>query len=662
MKRNIFLLTAVFCLLSLESAAKDSLSSPDGSSKISVSVVSGQLRYSISYKGKTLVSQSDLGFEFDDWYFGTDVSMGKAVTSRVVDEYDLPVGKTSHVSSESNQMIIPLTDRKTGRRVDLYLRAFDDAVAFRYVFPEQRGWERLTILNERMDINTAGDPTVSALYMRDGFINSHEGPYARIPKSELEKDVLIDMPTLFEFPGCYMAVLEANLVDYAGMYLVRRGNTLTSRLSVSLADWKTSVVAELPHRTPWRVFQLSDRVGELIESTVLTTLADPCKVDDLSWLKPGKTTFPWWNDSVAPDTTFQWGNNFQTAKYYIDFAAESGLEYHSVYGYADMPWYVDDGPGFGLAGPGADLTRHDPRLDFPGVCRYAASKGVDIHVWLNWAALYKDIDRVFDKFNEWGVKGMMVDFMNRDDQEMIRIQETILKKAAEHHLFIQFHGASKPSGLVRTYPNEFTREGTLNYEVYKWDTNHSMGADHDISMPFTRLLAGPADYHLGGFRSVPQDKFKCTYHAPTVTSTRCHMLGMYIVMESYLAMVCDYPDAYRGQSGFDFLKIIPTNWDDTRVPAAEVSEYCCVARRNGDDWYLGAINNSTPRDIRVRLDFLPEGEYEVWGYSDALDTDRNPNHVKEESFRVVSGQELTLHLASSGGFALRISPSCSTPR
>ncbi|MCQ2142883.1 MAG: glycoside hydrolase family 97 protein [Bacteroidales bacterium] len=655
MTRYGIVLLAFLWALPLGGAPKTVLSSPDGSSKITVSAASGRLQYSISYGGKTLVEPSALGFEFDDGTFGDNVKMGKPETTKVIDEYDLPVGKKSHVLSVSNQAVIPLTDKATGRRIDLYVRAFDDAVAFRYVFPEQQGWETLTIMNERMDIRTAGDPTVTALYLRDGYINSHEGPYSRVSCSSLEENVLIDMPTLFEFPGCNMAVMEANLVDYAGMYLMKKGGVLGSRLSPSLRDWKTSVVADLPHRSPWRVFQLSRRAGALIESTVLTTLADPCKVEDLGWLKPGKTTFPWWNDSVAPDTTFQWGNNFETAKYYIDFAASSGLEYHSVYGYADMPWYIDDGPGFGLAGPNADLTRHDPRLDFPRVCSYARSKGVDIHVWLNWAALYKDIDRVFDKFNEWGVKGMMVDFMNRDDQEMIRIQEDILRKAADHHLFIQFHGASKPSGLVRTYPNEFTREGTLNYEVYKWDTGRSMGADHDINMPFTRLLAGPADYHLGGFRSVPMDKYECTYHAPVVTSTRCHMLGMYIVMESYLAMVCDYPDAYRGQPGFDFLCSIPTNWDDTVVPAAEIAEYCVVARRHGDDWFVGAINNSEPRAVEIPTDFLGSGKFMVRACFDADDTDEEPNHLVEEEFEMEGGKTLEIRLAGAGGCALKIS-------
>ena len=625
------------------------VTSPSGKLSIEVKLQSKKPVYSISYAGKTLVAPSVVGFDMAEGYFGENIKLGKVTRSTVTDDYDLPVGKTSHVHCVSNEMTVPLLGKD--RCVNMVVRAFDDAVAFRYEFP---GEGPLAIRNEIMDINPVGDPVITALPM-PAFHNTHEGRYTIAPLSGQPEDKLIDMPTTFEFPGhVIMSVMEANLRDYAGMYLVRRGAKLTSRLSPRFDRPEYSVLADLPHKTPWRVFLVSDKAGDLIASNVLTTLCDPCEEQDLSWLKPGKTTFPWWCDTAVPDTSFQAGNNFMTAKYYIDFAARNGIEYHSVYGYGDMPWYYDDGPSFGLAGPNADLTRPVGQLDFAGVCRYARRHGVDIHVWLNWAALWKDIDRVFDKFNEWGVKGMMVDFMERDDQEMIHIQEEILRKALEHKLFIQFHGASKPSGLVRTYPSEFTREGTLNYEVYKWD-GWIMGPDHDISMPFTRVLAGAADYHLGGFRAVTLENYTPRMHRPLVTCTRAHMLGMYIVLESYLHMVCDDPEAYRGQSGFKFLCGIPTRWDETVVPAAEVNKYAVIARRNGDAWYLGAINNSEARTLEVPLDFLGEGSFEAWICSDAPDSERNPNNIIEKKVPL-EGRTLKLNLASGGGFAAKIYP------
>mgnify|MGYP000136338998 FL=1 len=227
-----------------------------------------------------------------------------------------------------------------------------------------------------------------------------------------------------------------------------------------------------------------------------------------------------------------------------------------------------------------------------------------------------------------------------------------MAKAAKHHLFVQFHGSSKPSGLHRTYPNEFTREGTLNYENFKGCMVTT--ADHDISMPFTRLLA--ADYHLGGFRALPKDKFKIQQSNPYVTSTRCHMLAMYVVLESYLGMICDTPEAYEGQPGFEFLQTVPTTWDKTVVPDASVNEYVAIARRHGDDWYVGAINNSQARNVEIALDFLGKGDYKVTLYKDARDTDTNPNHLIKDTLTVTAKDKITVPLASDGGAAMHIQP------
>lgn len=630
--------------------------SPDKSISIRFSTDKGRLKYSLSHHKQTLISDSPISIIIDDSELGSEARLGRESGGKGIEEYSLPVGKCSYVKSEYNEATIPVLVPDKGIEMRLQVKAFNDAVAFRYIIDRTGTKKGLSIKNELLEINAKGNPMASVLFL-PGFINSHEGPYVRKRLDELDNGRLIDMPATFEFEnGSYMAVTEANLVNYAGMYLIKENGKLTSRLSPRLDRPEYSVILDSTCVTPWRVFLVSDRIGAIIESNALTSLCEPCRIEDTSWLKPGKTTFPWWNDTEVPDTTFQPGNNFLTNKYYIDFAADNGLEYHSVYGYADMPWYIDDGPGFGTAGPGADLTRPVPLLDFPKVCEYARSRGVDIHVWLNWAALYKDIDAVFTKFNEWGVKGMMVDFMNRDDQQMIQIQEDILRKAAEHKLFIQFHGASKPSGLNRTYPNEFTREGTLNYEVYKWDADRQMGADHDIMMPFTRLVAGPADYHLGGFRSVPEKDYRIHYSRPLVTSTRCHMLAMYIVLESYLNMVCDYPEAYKGQPGFDFLKGIPTVWDETKVLSAEMAEYIVTARRKGNDWYIGSINNSRGRTVNLNLDFLGDGEFLAEMLTDADDADSDPNHIESSTLTVTSSQRLTVHLASSGGAVIRISP------
>lgn len=629
--------------------------SPDGKLSLSVKEENSKALLAVEYQKEKLIENSPVGIDFQDAYFGDNVKITKGKAKLVVDEYDLPVGKSSHVKAVCREMEILLQD-KSGRMVKMILRAYNDAVAYRYEIPSQEGMDSLRVRNERMDLHIVGNPSVKALFLPD-FHNSHEGFYTTAPLKELEQDKLMDMPLLLSYKsGKHLAVTEANLVEYAGMYLINKGGVLTSALSPRLDRPELSVISSLPHKSPWRVFLVSDRAGALLESNVITSLADPCPYEDLSWIKPGKTTFTWWCDFQLPDTTWQRGNNYRSNKYYIDFAAQNGIEYHSVYGYADMPWYYDDGPSFGVAGPGADLTRYDPRLDFPRVCSYAQSVGVDMHVWLNWAALYKDIDNVFDKFNQWGVKGMMVDFMDRDDQQMIEIQQTILSKAMEHHLFIQFHGASKPSGLHRTYPCEFTREGTLNYEAFKFRKGAQLDAAHDLNMPFTRCLAGAADYHLGGFRAQRSDQFVPVHSRPNVKHTRCHMLAMYVVLESYIHMVADAPDAYRNQPGFEFLKAVPTVWDETKVPVAEVDKYICVARRKGEQWYLGGITGNDLSQISFPLDFLGEGEYQMELFTDNELTNDDPNLLTKKVLTVSAQSSLEVKMEAAGGFAARIYP------
>ena len=271
----------------------------------------------------------------------------------------------------------------------------------------------------------------------------------------------------------------------------------------------------------------------------------------------------------------------------------------------------------------------------------------------NIRQITEKLEEAFALYEKWGVKGLMVDFLDRDDQEMIRIQEEILQAAARHRLFIQFHGSSKPSGLTRTYPNEFTREGTLNYEVCKWDT--LVNADHDISVPFTRLLAGPTDYHLGGFRALPRSEFKIQYVNPYVMSTRCHMMAMYVVLENHLTSLCDTPMAYEGQPGFEVLRTVPGTWDEMHVPLAEFNKYVTVARRNGTDWWVGTLNDGTARTLNLKLDFLGEGEYRAEIYTDAPDAEKNPNHLSKEIRTVTRKDKIELPLAVDGGAVLRIS-------
>ncbi|QHV94591.1 glycoside hydrolase family 97 protein [Spirosoma endbachense] len=629
------------------------LTSPNGRIVFSFVLTKTAPTYRVMFEGKTLVDDSELSLIFQgNDVFGPNLSQAKPVVRTIDETYELVVGKVKTAQNYCQEAIIPLSEKSGARRrLDLLVRLFDDGVAFRYEFPKQANWSAYTLTEEKSTFRLAQNPNVMALF-RANFTTSHEGLYTTLPLREIKNDTLMDMPALFEFPDKkYLAITEAALSDYAGMYLVRKNGLLTSQLSPLPNQTEVKVKATLPHRTPWRVLLIGDRVGTLIESNILTSLNEPSRIKDVSWLKAGKTTFPWWNGTIVPDTNFAPGNNFETNKYYIDFCADNHIDFHSVVEYGGHEWYVSDGFNY-VPGPNADPAKALPGLDMQKICDYAKSRSVGIRVWVYWSALYPRIDSVFAQYERWGIKGMMVDFMDRDDQEMVNIQERILQKAAEHKLHVQFHGAYKPTGMHRTYPNELTREGTLNYEVNKWDT--LVTPDHDINFPFTRMLAGATDMHLGGFRAVPADQFRVHYIRPMMFGTRCHHLAMYVVLESYLGMVADYPDAYKGQPGFDFLQQVPTTWDEIRVLAAEVSQYVSIARRSGTDWFIGSITNSTARTMTVNLDFLPEGNYRADFYADAPDVAQNPNHLTQQSSMVSRKDVLTLKLAAGGGHVMRL--------
>lgn len=654
-KKFYILCAALFCFMAVSAQQNISVSSPDGKLKFLLKITPETVSYEVNYKKQLLVENSLLGFSFDNGEFGSNLKTGKVRRKSIDETYELVVGKVSSARNHCNEMIVPLQEKEApGRLINLVVRAFNDGVAFRYEFPEQEGWNSYVMYDEKTQFRLNGNPMALLMYL-PGYINTHEGVYTHTEYDKIAKKRLIEMPVTLEFDnGIYMSITEAAVRDYAGMYLVKEKNGFAGKLSPRLGQEKIKVeINEFPHRTPWRVLSVADRVGGLLETNILTSLNEPCKIEDTSWIKPCRTTFTWWNGNVVPDSTFSPGNNFETNKYYIDFAARNGLDAHGIYGYAETPWYYDDNFNFGWAGPNADITRPIPCLNMPRIVEYARSKGVGIHLWVHWRPLYDKLEEAFALYEKWGVKGLMVDFLDRDDQEMIRIQEEILQAAARHRLFIQFHGSSKPSGLTRTYPNEFTREGTLNYEVCKWDT--LVNADHDISVPFTRLLAGPTDYHLGGFRALPRSEFKIQYVNPYVMSTRCHMMAMYVVLENHLTSLCDTPMAYEGQPGFEVLRTVPGTWDEMHVPLAEFNKYVTVARRNGTDWWVGALNDGTARTLNLKLDFLGEGEYRAEIYTDAPDAEKNPNHLSKEIRTVTRKDKIELPLAVDGGAVLRIS-------
>ena len=630
------------------------LFSPDKKIVFEFEIRQGKPGYSVRFEGRNLIDFSILNLLFRNGSPENGVRLENSVRMDSAEQYTLKTGRSATVNDSFRQISLFLRElHEPGRVLVLQVRAFNDGIAFRYEFLKT-GEDSLLLADEKDEFQITGNPAAHVLIL-DGFENAHEGNYLHRAYHDLPTDSLMDMPMLFSFSdSIYLAITEAALLDYAGMYLVKTKSGLVSTLSPDPSRPGLAVTALLPHVSPWRVLLISRRAGKFLETNLLTDLSPPNRIGDLSWLKPGKTTFPWWNGNVTADTLNAPGNNFVTQQYYIDFCARNKIDYHSVVEYGLHQWYQDDGISF-MPGPHSNVLKAVPGLDMKQVCDYAHSKGVGVRVWVHWKALYPKLDSAFTLFEQWGLSGMMVDFMNRDDQEMVNIQTEILQKAAKHHLHIQFHGAYKPTGLSRTYPNEFTREGTLNYEADKWNPK-GVNPDHDLDIAFTRLIAGSTDYHLGGFRAVTPDHFRTQYTRPLVLGTRAHMLAMYVVLENANAMVCDYPEAYEGQPGFEFIQQVPVTWDKTIVPDGIPDQYLIVARKKGNDWWIGGVTGNSSRELKLNL-VLALGEINTWRatiYQDDLKSPFNPNGILIRKINIDPTTMLDIPLSDGGGFAIKM--------
>lgn len=628
------------------------LQSPDGKIVFSFSLAGNQPQYAVSYNKRALIGTSSFKLVFDEGQLDNCLMLQPPQFSSGIESYNLIVGKTASVKQAYNNLIVFLAQDKY--KINIEVRAFDDGLAFRYVYPPQQFETKLDLLEERTQFNIIGNPIVKTLLLPN-FTSSHEGFYTTLPLSQIRNDTLMDMPSLFVCSNnTYLAITEAALLNYAGMYLTKKAGMLTSQLSPLpnlIGDIENRIKTKSPKESPWRVLLISNRMGDLIESNILTNLCPPLAYKEVSWIKPGTTTFPWWNGTIIPDS-IKGGNNFETNKYYIDFCASHNIKYHTVVEYGGHEWYTNDGEGY-QPGKKFDITKPVDGLDMKQICDYAKSKGVGVRVWTHWKALYPKLDTAFALFEQWGLSGMMVDFMDRDDQQMVNIQTEILQKAASHHLHIQFHGAYKPTGLNRTYPNEFTREGVMNDEYDKWDK--IITPDHDLNVAFTRLLAGSTDYHLGGFRALPVDKFIAQDKKPYVMGTRCHMLALYIVFENYLPMVADCPDAYINAPGFEVIEQMPGTWDETHVVDAVPDKFVSIARRKGNKWYIGTITNNAARKISLNCSFLQKGTYTAEIYNDAADANENANHLIKNIKIVNNNTILNLTLAPGGGNVILLS-------
>lgn len=628
-----------------------SLNSPDGKLRLTLQLnADGRPEFSLATAG-TLVASGTLGLDFVGAPpLGDNLKIVETARSTVRHTYHIAVGKASSATNHYNELIVRLIESSLPqRRLDLEFRAFDDGLAFRYRLPKQEPLGDFVISDELTQLRFPDDPLAKALPLA-GYTTPYEWYYETKPVSQLASNRLFGLPILLGLANekLWVAVTEADLTDYAGMYLEKTADGFVSRLSPLPGQAKKKVVGTTPFSTPWRVFMVSDDPGRLIESNLVFNLSQPQAFKDTSWIKPGKTTFPWWNHYVLEDVDFEPGVNTATMKHYIDFCAEHGIPYHSLDG-LDIAWY---GGPIAPNGP-TDITKSAPSIDLPELLRYAKAKGVRLRLWMHWKALQPQIDEAFAKYEEWGIEGVMVDFMDRDDQQMVRFYHEMAEKAAKHHLTVTLHGAYKPTGMERTWPNVLTFEAALNQEYNKWQPPGVKGTppEHNLDIAFVRMLAGPLDYHQGGMRSVLPEDYRFRDMAPPVQGTRGHQLAMYVVYQNHLPMLADYPAAYRGQAGFDFLTEVPVTWDETRVLDAQLSRCLVVARRRGSTWYLGGMTGREPHEVQLSLEFLGPGAFDADLYLD--NASAGPTAVTRRTERVSDSETLKIAMPASGGFVAR---------
>jgi alpha-glucosidase len=620
-----------------------SVRSPDDTIAVEITT-NGPLRYTVTVDGQPVLNPSRLGLQFsDNVRLGDDVDLVQAVRASVDSTWENRFGKRRQVHDRHNELRLVFRERDSGRTFGVVFRVFNDGVGFRYVLSAGSGFKDFVLEGEQTEFAfTGNDACYAGRHERGGFVGPQEWEFKLQHLADLPEMNVVGLPLLVHTPAAWVALTEADLYDWSGMWLSRAtskgtgssaGVTLAVRLAPRL-DGRGLVRATAPHDSPWRVLIIGREPGRLIESDLVLNLSTPCRLADTSWIKPGLMAWDrWWSGIGKVDTA--------TIKEFIQLAADMGWPYQLI----DAGWYARTN------GHPGDIIRVNPDVDMEELRRFAAERNVRLWVWLHWTDVNHNnaYRQAFALYEQWGLAGVKIDFMDRDDQDMVNWYEKITKAAAGHHLLVDFHGAFKPTGMNRTYPNQITREGVLGNEYNKW--SRRVTPEHKVTLPFTRFLAGPGDFTPGGFLNRQPDRFHPqTNNSPTeVQGTRAAELALFVLYDSPVGCVCDHPSHYRNQAGIDFLRIVPTVWDETRVLDGVVGEHLVVARRSGNDWFLGALTDSQARDLRVKLDFLGPGDWKITQWEDAADSGRNAEDLAAEEGSVTSSDTLDLHLAPGGG-------------
>lgn len=648
-------------IVSTQAQKREQITSPDGRLQLTVEI-GNIMTWSVKTGDRTIIAPSPLSVTLGNGeIWGQNARIQKTSKQTVDNIITAPFYKKSQVADTYNQLILTFKGNW-----GLVFRAYNDGVAYRF---RNLANKTFTIVNEEVafcfdkDYNTIV-PYVKARTDKEKsfetqFFNSFENTYTHASISRLDKEKLMFLPLVIEQEqNRKILITEADLESYPGLYLNsgQREDALTGvfapypktvvqgghNMLQGLVTAREPYIAKVDGKRdfPWRIAVIATDDKQLADCDMVYRLASPSRIGDITWIKPGKVAWDWWNDWNIDGVDFKAGINNDTYKYYIDFASRNGIEYVIL----DEGWAVNRQ---------TDLLQIIPEINIRELVNYAMDREVGIILWAGYEAFRKDMDNVCRHYANIGVKGFKVDFMDRDDQQVVDFVYQAAATAARYNLVLDLHGIYKPTGLQRTYPNVLNNEGVFGLENAKWAPASTDLVTYDVTIPFIRMAAGPMDYTQGAMRNAAKGAYAPIYSEPMSQGTRCRQLATYVIFESPLNMLCDNPSNYlREKESLEFIAGIPVTWDETRVLEGKIGEYVTIARRKGATWYIGGLTNWTPRETTLDLSFLGNDKYQAVLFKDGINANRSGRDYKRDEFEWTTDKEIVIQEAPGGGFAL----------
>jgi len=622
------------------------LTSPN--KKISLHIrVGDRIEYDLLLNEQLLLKNSTLALDVDHRKLGINPQVLGAKPTSVNRDLRVPVPqKFALLHEQFNELRLEFKDGYA-----VVFRVYDNGAAYR--FETSLPQNEVKIYDEEAAFNFADNFHV--YYPKEDSLFSHnEREFVYLPLKEIPKTSLASIPAVIDANGPKLIIGDADVDDYPGLWFHGdSSNSLFAKFppypvteelkgdrNFRVSEGAGYIALTKGTRTyPWRIIGVAENDADLITNQLVYLLAKPSQVSDTRWIKPGKVAWDWYNANNIYGVNFKSGINTETYKYYIDFASKYGIEYIIL----DEGWYKL-----------GNLLQVVPEMNIEELVAYGKQKNVGIILWVVWKTLDDQFEPAFTQFTKWGVKGLKVDFMQRDDQKVMQFYERVCREAAKRKMLVDFHGGIRPATMTRTWPNLVSTEGVRGLEQTKW--SKLANPEHNVTLPFTRMFIGPMDYTPGGMVNSGAEKYFATvFERPMTLGTRCHQLAMYVVYESPLQMLADSPSHYlREPEIMEFLGPVPTIWDDTKVLQAKMGDYVAIARRHGQDWYVGAMTDWTARELEIDFSFLPAGSYELQAYEDGPNADRFGSDYRHTITRVDKNTKLKIKLAGGGGWAARL--------